>query len=74
MYGWAVADQGRGIPEEDMPKLFKEFGRTRTQPTAGEPSLGLGLAICRRMVELHNGTLTVESKVGQGSTFTVMLP
>lgn len=70
----AVADQGRGIPEEDIPKLFKEFGRTRTQPTAGEPSLGLGLAICRRIVELHNGTLTVESKVGQGSTFTMMLP
>lgn len=69
-----VQDQGQGIPAEDLPKLFKPFGRTRVRSTAGEASTGLGLSIVRRIVEGHKGTVTVESTEGVGSTFRVRLP
>jgi signal transduction histidine kinase len=70
----SVADQGQGIPEEDLPKLFKAFGRTSVQATAGEQSTGLGLAIARKIVEGHGGKMSVRSRVGEGSTFTFTLP
>jgi len=70
----SVADQGQGIPEEDLPKLFKAFGRTSVQATAGEQSTGLGLAIVRKIVEGHGGKMSVQSHVGKGSTFSFTLP
>jgi signal transduction histidine kinase len=70
----AVADQGLGIPADEIGKLFKPFSRTSTRGTANEPSTGLGLAICRRIVEAHQGRIWVESQVGIGSTFYVVLP
>ncbi len=70
----AVIDMGQGIPAEDIPKLFQDFGKTSVRPTAGEKSTGLGLAICRRIVEAHRGRIWCESEVGKGSTFTVALP
>ncbi len=70
----AVVDHGQGIPEGEIVKLFKDFSRTSVRPTAGEKSTGLGLAIARRMVEAHGGTIWVESAVGTGSTFTFSLP
>lgn len=70
----SVADQGQGIPEEDLPKLFKAFGRTSVRATAGEQSTGLGLAIARKIIEGHGGTLSVQSHVGKGSTFSFTLP
>ena len=70
----SVADQGQGIPEEDLPKLFKAFGRTSVQATAGEQSTGLGLAIARKIVEGHGGKMSVRSRVGEGSTFSFTLP
>jgi signal transduction histidine kinase len=69
-----VRDQGQGIPAEELPKLFRPFGRTRVRATAGEQSTGLGLAIARRIVEGHGGKLTVESQVGRGSEFQLVLP
>ncbi|MGA3203804.1 MAG: HAMP domain-containing sensor histidine kinase [Bryobacteraceae bacterium] len=69
-----IADQGQGIPEEDLPKLFKPFSRTRVRSTGGEPSTGLGLSIVRRIVEGHGGTVDVESQVGTGASFRVRLP
>lgn len=71
---FAVADQGQGIRPQDMDKLFEMFEQTTTRPTGSEPSTGLGLSICKRLVELHGGTISVESEVGQGSRFTVRLP
>lgn len=68
-----VADQGVGIPADELPKLFTEFGRTSAQPTGGERSIGLGLAITRRVVEAHGGTITARSEVGVGTTFEVRL-
>lgn len=70
----SVSDQGQGIPPEEMPKLFTDFGKTSIRPTANEPSTGLGLAIARRMVEAHGGEIWAESKVGAGTTFTFTLP
>lgn len=69
-----VNDQGQGIPEADLPKLFKPFGRTSVNTTAGEQSTGLGLSIVRRIIEGHGGRIWVESKVGKGSAFHFTLP
>lgn len=69
-----VRDQGPGISLEEQPKLFGEFQRLSTQPTGGEKSTGLGLAIAHKIVTAHNGTIGVESQVGSGSTFTFSLP
>jgi signal transduction histidine kinase len=69
-----VADNGQGIPELEQENLFSEYGTTSIKPTAGESSTGLGLAICKRIVEAHNGNIRVDSKLNEGSTFTVLLP
>lgn len=69
-----VSDQGQGIPEEEQAKLFTDFGQTSVRPTAGERTTGLGLAIVKRIVVAHGGSIEVQSEVGKGSTFTVVLP
>ena len=70
----SVRDEGPGISEEDQSQLFGEFQRLSATPTGGEKSTGLGLSIVKKMVEAHNGTLTVESVVGSGATFSFELP
>lgn len=70
----AVADQGQGIPEEERDQLFKPFARTTVRATAGEKSTGLGLAICKKIVDAHGGRIWVDSEVGKGSTFCFRLP
>ena len=72
--GVPVIDEGQGIPGVEIPNLFAEFSTTSVLPTAGEKSTGLGLAICRRLVEAHGGKICVESKVGEGSRFIFSLP
>ena len=69
-----VRDQGPGIPEEEIGKLFGEFQKLSAQPTGGEKSTGLGLAIVKKIVEAHNGEIGVESIFGQGSTFFFKIP
>jgi len=69
-----VADQGQGIPADEIDRLFELFGRASVRPTGQEKSTGLGLAICKRIVEAHGGTINVESMVGKGTTFTIVLP
>ena len=71
---FAVQDQGPGIPESEHHKLFKDFGRTSVLPTGGEKSTGLGLAICRKIVEAHRGTITAENLPERGCVFRVTLP
>ena len=74
--GWVrlrVQDQGMGIPAEDLPHIFERFRRGRNVAPVISGS-GVGLASAHRLVELHGGTLTVESEEGNGSTFTVRLP
>lgn len=69
-----VADQGQGIPAEELPKLFSDFSRTTVRPTGGEKSTGLGLAIVKRIAVAHGGTVGVESEPGKGSIFHFNLP
>jgi signal transduction histidine kinase len=68
-----VADQGMGIPAADLPHIFARFHRGRNV-TGRIPGSGLGLAGVRAIVEQHGGTITVASREGAGSTFTVRLP
>lgn len=70
----AVTDRGQGIPESELHRLFGAFSRLSVRPTAGEKSTGLGLSIVKRIVEEHDGVVGVESKVGRGSSFRVILP
>ena len=70
----SVKDQGQGIPDGEIDKLFKPFQRTSVRSTGGEDSTGLGLAIVRKIVMGHQGRVWVESEVGKGSTFYVALP
>ena len=71
---FAVRDQGPGIPETERDKLFKDFSRLSVQPTGGEKSTGLGLAICRKIVEAHGGTILAENLPIRGCEFRVTLP
>jgi PAS domain S-box-containing protein len=67
-----IADEGIGIPKEDRLRLFEPFHRASNVGKA--EGTGLGLAIVKQYVELHGGRIAVESEVGKGSTFTIMLP
>lgn len=69
-----VIDQGPGISSEDMQKLFGKFQRLTAQPTGGETSTGLGLYICKQIIESHEGKIMVESALGSGSTFIIQIP
>ena len=69
---FTVKDRGIGIPDADLPKLFEAFHRGSN---VGEiPGTGLGLVIIKRCVDLHNGSIRVDSKPGAGTTFTVRIP
>lgn len=69
-----VADTGIGIDEADVPKLFHEFSRIKNAKTREVTGSGLGLSIVKRLVSMYNGRIEVDSKVGQGSTFSIYLP
>jgi len=69
-----ITDQGQGIPAEDVGHLFQKFYRVDSSATRTIGGTGLGLFICRKIVELYNGRIWVESQVGKGSTFFINLP
>lgn len=71
-----VHDTGLGIPQEDQDMIFSEFSRSERSVQLGYKGLGLGLAICKRLVEMHDGVIGVKSTgiVGEGSTFYFTLP
>jgi len=71
----AVRDRGIGIREEDIGKLFEPFQRLDNRPAGSSiAGIGLGLVVCRRLVEAHGGRIWVESQEGKGSTFFFTLP
>jgi signal transduction histidine kinase len=69
-----VDDHGLGIPAEALPTLFDKFRRVDTRTNRETYGAGLGLYIARAIVEAHGGHISVESRVGEGSRFTVALP
>lgn len=69
-----VQDEGIGIPPEEMDSIFEPFFRTREPSKRALPGTGLGLYVSRKIVEAHEGTLSLQSEVGKGTTVTVKLP
>ncbi|HTS31829.1 MAG TPA: CHASE2 domain-containing protein [Bryobacteraceae bacterium] len=69
-----VSDQGYGISEHDLTRIFEKFFRVPRVQDAGVPGTGLGLALVREIAELHGGSVTVKSELGTGSTFSLRIP
>lgn len=70
----SVKDEGPGLTEQDKEKVFGKFQKLSAKPTGGESSTGLGLSIVKRIVELHDGKVWIESEYGKGSEFIIELP
>jgi PAS domain S-box-containing protein len=70
----AVSDSGRGIPAEQLDRIFDRLYQVKSGDASTEQGVGLGLFICRELVRLHGGDISVESKLGEGSRFTFTLP
>jgi two-component system phosphate regulon sensor histidine kinase PhoR len=69
-----VSDTGIGIDAKDIPHIFDKFFRERSERTKHISGTGLGLSIVQGVVDAHQGSIHVESEIGKGSTFTVLLP
>lgn len=69
-----VADSGRGIPEDEIEKIFMPYVQGSAGPKSSRAGTGLGLSLCQKIAERMGGSITVESEVGVGSIFTVVLP
>ena len=69
-----VSDTGRGISQEDLPRIFDRFQQFGKSFGPGQEGTGLGLSICKHIIDLHNGAISVDSHLGKGSTFTFILP
>ncbi|MBS1538294.1 MAG: hybrid sensor histidine kinase/response regulator [Bacteroidetes bacterium] len=70
----SIRDTGIGIPPEHLPNIFEKFGKHQRMGTSGERGTGLGMPIVKRFVELHHGTITVNSTIGVGTEFIILLP
>jgi signal transduction histidine kinase len=69
-----IKDNGPGVSEEDLPRVFDRFDRVVEPGVRGEAALGLGLPLTREFIEAHGGSVTLESKQGEGTTVTLMVP
>jgi len=75
MIDLVVRDFGSGIPQEKLPHIFDSFYTTKTGPDAsGKGGTGLGLSMCKEIIEAHHGRIRVDSTVGKGTAFTLKLP
>lgn len=75
--GWAeisVGDTGCGISQDQLQHIFEAFYTTKKADARGQGGTGLGLSLCRKIIEAHHGRIRVESEVGRGTTFTLKLP
>jgi signal transduction histidine kinase len=70
----SVTDEGVGIKQEDMPKLFQEFSQVDSSSSRRAQGTGLGLALCKKFVEMHGGTIGADSVHGKGTAFWFLLP
>jgi signal transduction histidine kinase len=73
-WGMEVSDTGRGIPEAELPFIFETFHQVDSAATRVQGGFGLGLSIVKQLVSLMNGTIKMQSKVNEGSTFIIILP
>jgi signal transduction histidine kinase len=71
---FSVTDTGEGIPEEMQARVFEKFRQVESAQAGRPKGSGLGLSICREIVERHGGSVGLESQVGRGSTFSFLLP
>jgi signal transduction histidine kinase len=69
-----ISDTGCGIEQSEMKRVFDTFFTTKQKSSSGRPGSGLGLALCKKVIEGHNGSITVDSQPGRGTTFTIILP
>jgi two-component system phosphate regulon sensor histidine kinase PhoR len=69
-----IADTGIGIPSEDLPRVFERFYRVDKARSREMGGTGLGLSIVKHVIELMGGTVSVESQLGEGSQFTIIIP
>jgi signal transduction histidine kinase len=74
MTSWSVTDTGPGIPEADLPRLFERFFVGRSDTATPAEGVGLGLPTALAIAQAHGGRIDVESTVGRGSTFTLVVP
>ena len=70
----AISDNGSGIEEEEIPRVFDRFARVEEKGVRGEAALGLGLPLTRQFIEAHGGTVELRSKKGKGTTVTLNIP
>jgi signal transduction histidine kinase len=70
----AVSDNGVGIPQREIDKIFQPFYQVKGQKVDEKPGMGIGLAVVKELVDLHNGEIRVESTEDVGSMFQVALP
>ena len=71
---FSVVDTGEGIPQEAFGKIFEKFGQVEDRQAGRKNSTGLGLTFCKMAVEAHGGRIWVESELGKGSTFSLVVP
>ena len=69
-----IADTGTGIPVEHLPRIFDPYYSTKTRDEQGQGGSGIGLSLCKEIIESHNGRIRVETAVGKGTTFILKLP
>ncbi len=69
-----VSDTGCGIPSDVLPRIFDSFFSTKQADADGQGGSGLGLSLCKQIIEAHQGRIRVESRLGAGTTFTIKLP
>jgi signal transduction histidine kinase len=74
MLSLAVADTGHGIPSDELPRIFERFYRVDKARSRDSGGTGLGLSIVKHAIESQGGTISVTSRIGSGSTFTIHLP
>jgi signal transduction histidine kinase len=74
VFALAVADTGIGIAPVDQERIFEDFRQVDSTPTRAYGGTGLGLSICRRLAAMLRGSIKVESELGRGSTFVLLVP